>query len=175
MIARSPESPTRAVRASAYIVMLGLGCMWPTLGVASDFPGLERLMSAEDYARAGLGKLSEAERAVLDEWLRRYSVGELDAARTQAAVAAVQEARAEIREFRATERIEARVEGAFTGWTGQTIFRLDNGQIWRQRLPGRFQYRGDPNPLIVIARNRLGFYVLSVPSADRGTGVERVR
>ena len=27
---------------------------------------------------------------------------------------------------------EARLTGDFTGWTGKTIFKLDNGQVWRQ-------------------------------------------
>ena len=28
--------------------------------------------------------------------------------------------------------VESRIDGEFTGWTGSTIFRLRNGQIWQQ-------------------------------------------
>ena len=31
-----------------------------------------------------------------------------------------------------TEYLESRINGDFEGWTGETIFELDNGQVWKQ-------------------------------------------
>jgi hypothetical protein len=71
----------------------------------------------------------------------------------------------------------ARVLPPFTGWEGQTEFRLDNGQVWRQRLPGRYVHKGglESPTEVVITRNFFGFFVMTVPSSGRGTGVERIR
>lgn len=142
--------------------------------MAQDRSGLAKLMSPEEYSRSGLAKLSDEERAALDAWFARFQAGELQAARTEAVVAAVEEAREEVREARAAERIEARIVGPFAGWSGSTVFRLDNGQVWRQRLPGRYKHEGGDSPDVVISRNALGFYVLTVTASGRRTGVEKL-
>ncbi len=50
----------------------------------------------------------------------------------------------EIRKFE-QEGIRTRIVGEFRGWDGDTVFRLENGQVWRQRLPGQWSYRAsDP-------------------------------
>lgn len=149
---------------------------WPIAlsGSGQEFAGLAKAMSAEDYARAGIAKLSESERAALDQWFSRYQAGELETARTGAVVAAIKDARAQVRSAQIAEQIEARIVGVFMGWSGKTVFRLDNGQVWRQRLPGKYQHRGEPNPAVVISRNVLGFYVLTVTESGRRTGIERV-
>lgn len=164
----------RCTLRSVAVVCVGVVISWPLAASSEEFAGLAKTMSAEDYARSGLAKLSKSERAALDDWFRRFQAGELEEARTEAVVAAVEGARSEIRAVQAAERIEARIVGVFTGWSGKTVFRLDNGQVWRQRLPGKYQHRADPNPSVVISRNALGFYVLTVTESDRRTGVERV-
>lgn len=132
-------------------------------------------MTPDDYARAGLTKLSDEERRALDDWLARYESGELETARTQAVVEAVEEARSRIWQMQAAERIEAKILGEFTGWSGQTVFRLDNGQVWRQRLPGRYRYDGPPNPVVEVSLNKMGFFVLAIKGSSRRTGVERIK
>ncbi len=45
--------------------------------------------------------------------------------------------------------IEARIDGEFSGWEGETIFRLDNGQIWQQAAYAyRYHYAYRPKVLI---------------------------
>lgn len=165
----------RAFSVSIAGVVAVLVVSWPHGASGEEFAGLAKLMSAEEYSRSGLAKLSNSERAALDAWFRSYQTGELETARTKAVVAAVEDARSEIRTAQAAERIDARIAGTFIGWSGKTVFRLDNGQVWRQRLPGKYRHLGDPNPAVVISRNALGFYVLAVPETGRRTGVERVR
>lgn len=134
-------------------------------GKTRDFPGIEKLMSAEEFSRAGLDRLTPEQVRALDDWLVRYTAGEAYVVQTTS-----EEVRAAVPEF----RIEARIVPPFSGWTGQTLFRLDNGQVWRQRIKGRYMFNGD-DTRVVITRNLLGFYNLTLVSTGRAVGVEPVR
>lgn len=134
-------------------------------GEKKDFPGIEKLMTAEEFARAGLDRLTPEQVRALDEWLVRYTAGEAYVVQTTS-----EEVQAAVPEF----RIEARIVPPFTGWTGQTLFRLDNGQVWRQRIKGRYMFSGE-DTRVVITRNLLGFYNMTLVSSGRSVGVEPVR
>jgi hypothetical protein len=130
-----------------------------------DFPGIAKLMSAEEFARAGLDRLSAEQLRALDDWLVRYTAGEAYVVQTTS-----EQVRAAAPEF----RIEARIVPPFAGWDGQTVFRLDNGQVWRQRIKGRYRFDGD-DTRVVITRNLLGFYNMTLVGPGRSVGVEPVR
>lgn len=134
--------------------------------LATDaFPGVEKLMSAEQFEAAGLHKLTPAERQALDRWLVSYTAEEApEMLRSNPEVRAAEEA----------IRIEARINQPFNGWTGDTTFYLDNGQVWRQRLKGRYFHRGD-DTAVVIEKNLLGFYKMTVTSSGKSIGVTRLR
>ena len=134
-------------------------------GRRKDFPGIEKLMSAEEFSDAGLGKLSPNELLALNAWLLRYTAGE---------AYVVQTTSAEVHDAVADFRMEARILPPFTGWTGTTVFRLDNGQLWRQRIKGRYVHSGD-DTAVVITRNFLGYYVMTLTASGRSIGVEPVR
>lgn len=134
-------------------------------GGERDFPGIERLMSREEFTRAGLDKLTPEQVRALDAWLVRYTAGEAYVVQTTS-----EEVRAAAPEF----RLEARIVPPFSGWSGQTLFRLDNGQVWQQRIKGRYMFDGE-DTRVVITRNFLGYYVLTLVSTDRSIGVEPVR
>ena len=135
------------------------------VGQQKDFPGIQKLMTAEEFARAGLDKLTPAQVRALDDWLVRYTAGEAYVVQTTS-----EEVRAAVPEF----RLEARIMPPFNGWSGQTLFRLDNGQAWRQRIKGRYMFSGD-DTRVVITRNLLGFYNMTLVSSGRSVGVEPVR
>jgi len=134
-------------------------------GTKKDFPGIEKLMTAEEFSRAGLDKLTPEQVRALNAWLVRYTAGEAYVVQTTS-----HEVQAAFPEF----RIEARIVPPFTGWTGQTLFRLDNGQVWQQRIKGRYRFSGD-DTRVVITRNALGFYNLKLASTGRSVGVEPAR
>jgi hypothetical protein len=71
------------------------------------------------------------------------------------------------------DSIRSRVPGLFLGWTGETVFRLENGQVWRQTEPGSFGVRLQ-DPEVEISRGWLGGYFLSVEGLNRRVRVERV-
>lgn len=75
-------------------------------------------------------------------------------------------------------RVEANLVGYFTGWTGKTVFTLDNGQVWRQVNNGMKNYNPrDPiyEPKITISKGLFGSYKLRVDGVVRIINVKRVK
>src|ERR1051326_4742609 len=72
----------------------------------SAFPGLQKAMTPEQYEAAGLSKLEPGERAKSDA---------VDKAGKENKVSAPQV-------------IQSRIVGPFTGYTGRTVFPLENGE-----------------------------------------------
>jgi len=133
--------------------------------VEDDFPGFEKLMTEQEFEGTGLRKLSPKELEALNQWLVRYTAG--DAQVLQATSETVREAEKNF-------EVESRIMGDFKGWTGKTVFRLENGQVWKQRLSGRYPYRGPANPKVVISRNWLGFFKMTLVDIDKSIGVSQV-
>lgn len=77
------------------------------------------------------------------------------------------------REAFGLDEIESRLIGEFTGWRGNTTFRLENGQVWRQAEAGRLVFRADA-PRVTIRRGAFGTYRLSVEGVNRAVRVRRV-
>jgi len=139
-----------------------------SLAGAADkpFPGIRNLMTAEEFKAAGLDQLSPEELRQLDTWLLHYTAGE---------AAILRQDNTEVREASQDFELVTRISGDFRGWSGETVFRLENGQIWRQRLPGRYHYSGPPNPEVRISRSWMGFYKMTVVETDKSIGVKLVR
>ena len=140
----------------------------PLLLAADDteFPGFKKLMSAEEFSATGLEKLSAEELDALNSWLIRYTAGDAQV---------LVETNEAVREAERSYEIESRITGEFDGWTGKTVFRLENGQVWQQRLSGRYPYRGPANPLVRIEKNFFGFYKMTLVEEDKSIGVSRLR
>ena len=129
------------------------------------FPGVEKLMSEEQYRAAGLDKLTPAERAALNNWLIEYTAFEAPTMLRD---------NEEVKEAEQNIEIHASINQPFEGWSGETVFYLDNGQVWKQRLRGRHVYRGD-DTRVVIKKNFMGFYKLTHIATDKSIGVKLVR
>lgn len=136
----------------------------PAHAQEKDFPGIEKLMTQEEFRAAGLHKLSAEEQEALNQWLIGYTV---DDAQTLIRTSE------EVKEAEQGIRIEAKVADSFKGWYGDTVFSLDNGQVWRQRLSGNFAYHGDDRR-VVIEKNFFGFFKLTHVATGRSVGVSRV-
>ena len=70
-------------------------------------------------------------------------------------------------------QIVSRHVGEFRGWSGTTVFHLENGQVWRQTQTGQMHWVVD-SPLITIRRTRIGTYWLSVEGVNARVRVRRV-
>jgi hypothetical protein len=159
---------------------------------AADKPlDVRDVMSADQFHQTGLDKLSPEELAAFNVWLTAYgkpaAAPRVAAAPTPASVAPAiplsvppaatagdfgkemlsSEAGGE------PERIETRILGTFTGWTGQTVFKLENGQVWRQSASGIYETRLE-NPAVVIKKLGVG-YLLSLPGHGASVFVRRVQ
>ncbi|MBF8270293.1 MAG: hypothetical protein HW386_2002 [Gammaproteobacteria bacterium] len=126
--------------------------------------GLKLMMSSEEFRAAGLDKLSTDELQQLDAWLVRFLAH--DAQQVVHTDETIQELQ--------KVPVQRRIAGRFTGWRGETVFQLDNGEVWKQRLSGRYAVVLE-NPLVEISRNLFGYYELRVVETGVKIGVTRLK
>jgi len=141
-----------------------------------DAPGIETLMTPEDYSESGLDQLTPEQRRHLSEWVERYREGAVIGPVVQkppSKMTKEEKVEAEKIKEQLNADIVAKVVPAFRGWSGKTIFRLDNGQVWQQRMAGSMRYKG-PDNTVTIRRNQLGKYILTHDDTGRGIGVVRI-
>ena len=69
--------------------------------------------------------------------------------------------------------IESQIEGEFTGWSGDTIFKLTNGQIWQQASYS-YTYSYKYRPSVMIFSTSRG-YELQVDGMDQRIVVKRLK
>ena len=136
----------------------------------SSPPNVERLMSAEDFDLSGLDKLTDVERAHLSEWLEKYRQGAVKGPVVNKPPSQWTE---EEKQAEKDFIIVAKVIPSFRGWSGKTTFRLDNGQVWKQRMTGSMRYTGS-NAEISITKNMMGRFVLEHGETGRSVLVKRV-
>ena len=158
-------------------------------GVAgATFLDVRDLMSVTEYHRTGIDKLSPAQLKALNAWLNGYVQERAGTPTDTAPPAAASNVRAAVtgaagfgadtmapRENPATpERIETRIAGRFTGWTGNTVFKLENGQVWKQAGTGYFSNIELDHPQVII--KKLGFgYLLTLPGHGATVFVRRIK
>jgi hypothetical protein len=116
------------------------------------FPGVQKAMTPEQYEASGLSKLDPAERAKLDEFIRNYVAVSNEKVATTAVDKAVKE-----NKVSAPEVIQSRIVGPFTGYTGRTIFTLENGQRWAQSQFDSAYYPKIDSPPVVIVKAGFGY------------------
>jgi hypothetical protein len=119
---------------------------------STPFPGVQKAMTPEDYEAAGLSKLEPAERAKLDEFIRNY----VTVSNERVATAAVDQA-VKDKKVQAPEVIQSRIVGPFTGYTGRTIFTLENGQRWAQSQRDSRYFPKIDSPPVVIVKAGFGY------------------
>lgn len=164
----------------------------------SAAPSIRDVLTPEEFQRAGLQKLTAAELAYLSERLLPSPpapvasgdstaapvprVGETQVRSLPAALphgddAFGQEEKLHVRieEIqRVPKEVHSRIEGVFTGWTGRTLFRLANGQVWQQSEPGAFAVNLT-SPKVIIRRGLLGVFYLQVEGYGTQVKVKRVK
>ena len=69
--------------------------------------------------------------------------------------------------------VESYIEGNFEGWDGDTIFKLDNGQIWQQSLYA-YTYHYAYHPKVIIYQTD-GGYKMKVDGVDKTIYVIRLK
>lgn len=69
--------------------------------------------------------------------------------------------------------IESRIDGDFEGWEGETVFILENGQIWKQSRYA-YHYHYAFRPKVLIFRGSAG-YEMKVDGVSPTVSVERLK
>lgn len=167
---------------------------------AAENVALRTLLSPEEFHRAGLDKLTQEELAFLEERLAQTAPAPVAAATPMVApVADAPAARAadaagagalpqgeaafgrEGQLHAAVEKqqsvpaqVRSRIPGKFTGWEGGAIFRLENGQVWRQVDDSQFAVNLE-NPVVVIEKGMMGAFFLHVDGYGSRAKVKRVK
>lgn len=166
-----------------------------TMGVAA--PSLRDVLSPAEFERAGLQKLTPEELEFLSARLLPPATATAPAAAPaassppprepaaagrpetrltgDAAFGREREVQAEVEQVRQIPReIQSRIVGAFSGWGGATLFRLENGQVWQQAEPSVFAV--DLNaPEVTIRKGHFGAFYLTVEGYGSRVKVKRVK
>ena len=126
-----------------------------------NLPSVKQLMSRGEFTNAGLGKLSSDEIKALDAWLQRFaaSVVKVHAPATQTGTP--------------REAVETFIAGTFNGWDGETIWKMDNGQIWQQAAYA-YHYHYAYHPKVVIYATA-GGWKMKVDGVDGEVAVKRIK
>ncbi len=132
--------------------------------ISGNWDGLRKMMSSEEFKASGLDKLSPEQLHKLDRWFLRFLA--YDSAQLVKADKKIQKLQ--------QKGVRRRIVGHLSGWTGKTVFRLDNGEIWQQRLASRYAISLD-NPEVEIKKNLFGFYELKIIKTGRRVGVSRLK
>ncbi len=136
---------------------------------AQTFSTLEERMSAAEFERAGLSKLSAGELAALNAWLQanhqRPGTGATDLRGLAPQRAADDDA-----------PIASRLVGTLDGFRKGTVFRLENGQVWRS-VDGEAVLEGVTveAPQVTVRRGFLGTWRLKVDGYNVSAKVERIQ
>ncbi|HSC47686.1 MAG TPA: hypothetical protein VLG68_06345 [Gammaproteobacteria bacterium] len=161
----------------------------PSSNPAAKALDVRDLMSVNEFRQTGLDKLTPDELAALNASLGAAmtkpaatpipaAVATAPVALTRAAPAATtaafgKEMLAPLPQDAAVpDMLTARISGLFLGWRGETVFKLDNGQVWQQAEPGMFDTRMQ-NPEITIKKLRFG-YLLTFPGRSETLLIRRL-
>ncbi len=192
------ENATATIWRHAAAISLLVPLWMPAAAFAdNDFQSLEQAMTKEERSRSGVDSLSAEQRKFLNNWLQQhYETGptnlqtetDSSANRTkQTSEEQVIEAEVERRVAQelATRKqpakaavnngpFEATLVGDFTGWRGKTVFRLDNGEVWRQRSSSQYRHRGS-DQRVKFDKNWMGGWEMTVVSSGKSVLVSKVR
>lgn len=183
-------------------MMLLLGLL--TASVAAAEPSFWQQMTPEQRRAAGVDRLTPEQQAALDaaaaQFAREGARQEVEVVKAQAQtekLAAVQqakalakeEARAEVKAERKKqaaanaglavreddEAIRTRIVGDFRGWTGRSVFTLENGQVWQQTDKEDRAFPKMANPEVELVPHRLFGWKMTLVAEGLSIYVKRVK
>lgn len=168
------------------IVLLLLSLLSTNLLAQDSFSSVEERMTGKEFMDAGLDKLSDVELEALNKWLRDHSVatlGNATAGRSAPASTLATAGAGAGTDTRGLDKqrmvdkgtIVSALVGEFTGWDGETIFRLENGMVWKQSEVSKFFSKGIANPMITIEAGMFDSWRLSVEGFNKAVKVERIQ
>jgi hypothetical protein len=198
-----PRANLRSIRVvfTRAFVLLSL-CTATSSIAAPTFESLDKAMTADERVKSGIDSLTAQQREFLNSWLKaRYGEpAQVEASEPDTAIvrtpatSVTTEADAQAIETEVERRVaaklaatqtgkdnpkndmplEARLVGDFKGWTGKTVFRLDNGQVWRQRSASTYRHKGS-DMRVRFEQNWMGGWQMEVLSTGKSVLVKKMR
>ena len=132
---------------------VSLGCLQAARAARETMSDdIQQIMTPAEFKAAGLNKLSPDELAKLNAWLQGYRQTTEQAAEKKAT------ARAEKVEHTKMDVLVSRVDGSFTGLTGRTVIRLEDGTVWKQaNADDRYRSKVTDHPAAVVIHGVFGY------------------
>lgn len=136
------------------------------------FSTVEERMTGKEFTDAGLDKLSAEELAALNEWLRSHSVATLENRNQEYTDTRGFESRA-MSDLDDSDVVSP-IKGDFSGWSGDTVFELENGMIWQQNESDTFYMPPTSKAVAVIERGVFNSWRLRIQGYNRSVSVKRI-
>lgn len=131
---------------------------------------LKERMSPEQFKAAGLNKLSDSELKQLNAWFN----GEKTVV-VEKTVIVEKPAEVGIVAKQETSDINSRLVGEFKGWRGNTVFTLENGQVWQQSDNKEMYAKKLINPAARLTHSSLAGWRMQVDGYSSWVKVKRVK
>lgn len=129
-------------------------------------------LNTDEIESMGLDKLSHDELRRLSDWIYKVESVEKIAV-AEASPKPVDLSKDDFVPLNRDVVIKTTIDGKFSGWSGKTTFKLSNGQVWQQRLSGRWRFEAE-SPSVEIKKNVFGYYVMRVAD-KKAVGVSRIK
>lgn len=136
------------------------------------FSTIEERMTGKEFTDAGLDKLSAEELATLNDWLRAHSVATLENRNQEYTDTRGFESRA-LRDLDDSDVVSP-IKGEFSGWSGDTVFELENGMIWQQTESDTFYIPPTTKAVAVIEQGVFSSWRLKIQGYNRSVSVKRL-
>lgn len=162
---------------SRLVLVSGLLVFSSLLSAQSEqpFSSLEERMTQSEFTDTGLHKLSPQELAALNRWIRQRSIAQYEyEGPSERSSLPGQPGETPPIDRMAREKFQSRIVGEFSGWSGNTVFRLENGMVWRQDESDRFRLQPVDSPMVTVTPGLFGSWRLSVEGHNRTVRVERI-
>jgi hypothetical protein len=130
---------------------------------------LEERMSQAELRASGLDHLTPEQLKYLNDWLRTHGAGSSAQVVTQNGQPVFYP------DTSSRETVESHIDGLFTGWRGRTVFKLDNGQEWKQAESGAYDAGKFQDPVVRIKPMLLGSWLMYVEGCGCSVRVNRVK
>ena len=161
------------------LVVALLACAAP---LAFAQQSLQQEMTAEEFAAAGLDKLSAAELDVLNRWLQRQVEVEKSVVVEQAREEGRQQAQVEAAGRDGSlfggsgprEQFQSNIVGEFSGFGRGQRYTLANGQVWEQVDSARLDGVRQNDPQVTVSPGIMGSWSLRVDGYNTRAKVRRV-
>ncbi|MFT5141005.1 MAG: hypothetical protein ACI9H8_002418 [Lysobacterales bacterium] len=165
-----------------------------------SFSTVEERMTGKEFMESGLSKLTDSELDALNKWLRDHSIATMEnravsprssvspvasvpgspaKASAPAATVATTATGVDKRGFEGKDVdlsiIVSPLIGEFKGWDGETVFKLQNGMIWKQSENGRQITKILIDPVVTIKPGMFNSWNLSVEGYNRNVQVKRIQ